>query len=62
VLRKPQLIGQMREAPGVLVTTVEQQNRAFRSIRGRRPVAIEQLDTIMRAKRTFFDPTHGEPL
>ncbi len=55
---EPELVDEVRHAPRVLVTAMKQHDRAARGAFGRRPVAIEEVDAIVRAEHALLRAAH----
>src|SRR5437867_2208496 len=59
VLGQIELIDQVRDAAGMLVTAMKQNDRAFGFLSARGPVAIEKVDAVVRGKRFLFYVARG---
>ena len=54
-----QLVGDVRHPPGMLVPAMEEEDGAARLGGKRRPISVEELDAVMRAKRLLEDRASG---
>ncbi len=59
VIGQRQLVGKMRDAAGMLVAAMEEQDCAGGPLRCGGPMAIEEFDAVMRREGQFLDGAHS---